>query len=66
LDSKAEGSVVYISFGGLAVLLGSERPFLWVIRSSNEDDKIKNENYGLNGKGMIVPWCSQMEILILT
>ncbi|OIT38227.1 PREDICTED: crocetin glucosyltransferase, chloroplastic-like isoform X1 [Nicotiana attenuata] len=75
LDSKAEGSVVYISFGSLAVLkeeqkeeilkglLESERPFLWVIRTSNKDDKIKNENYGLNGKGMIVPWCSQMEVL---
>nr|XP_016487713.1 PREDICTED: crocetin glucosyltransferase, chloroplastic-like [Nicotiana tabacum] len=75
LDLKAEGSVVYISFGSLAVLkeeqkeeilkglLESERPFLWVIRLSNEDGKNKNVNYGLNGKGMIVPWCSQMEVL---
>ncbi|XP_059316171.1 phloretin 4'-O-glucosyltransferase-like [Lycium ferocissimum] len=73
LDSKAEGSVVYVSFGSIAMLkevqkeevlqglLESERPFLWVIRSSKEDDK--NENDGLNGKGMIVPWCSQMEVL---
>lgn len=76
LDSKAEGSVVYVAFGSLAMLkeeqkeevlqglLESERPFLWVIRSSNEDDKKENdENDGLNGKGMIVPWCSQMEVL---
>lgn len=76
LDSKAEGSVVYVAFGSLAMLkeeqkeevlqglLESERPFLWVIRSSNEDDKKENdENDGLNGKGMIVPWCSQMEVI---
>ncbi|KAK4353007.1 hypothetical protein RND71_028525 [Anisodus tanguticus] len=73
LDSKAEGSVVYVSFGSLAVLkeeqkeevlqglLESERPFLWVIRSSNEDGENKKENDELNGKGMIVSWCSQME-----
>ncbi|MCD7454436.1 hypothetical protein HAX54_024875 [Datura stramonium] len=76
LDSKPEGSVVYVSFGSLAMLkeeqkeevlqglLESERPFLWVIRSSKEYEKNNNdENDGLNGKGMIVPWCSQMEVL---
>lgn len=76
LDSKSEGSVVYVAFGSIAMLkeeqkeevlqglLESERPFLWVIRSSKEDDKIKkDENYRFNGKGMIVPWCSQMEVM---
>ncbi|KAK4353006.1 hypothetical protein RND71_028524 [Anisodus tanguticus] len=75
LDSKDEGSVVYVSLGSLAVLkeeqkeevlqglLESERPFLWVIRSSNEDGENKKENDELNGKGMIVSWCSQMEWL---
>ncbi|KAL3369389.1 hypothetical protein AABB24_009968 [Solanum stoloniferum] len=76
LDSKPEGSVVYVAFGSVAMvkeeqkeevlqsLMESEMPFLWVIRSSKEDDKKKNDEiYGLNGKGMIVPWCSQMEVL---
>lgn len=78
LASKAEGSVVYVSFGSLAVvkeeqkeevlkgLVESERPFLWVIRSSKEDEKNKKKNdedYELIGNGMIVPWCSQMEVL---
>lgn len=76
LDSKLEGSVVYVAFGSIATvkeeqkeevlqgLLESEMPFLWVIRSSKEDDKKKNDEiYGLNGKGMIVPWCSQMEVM---
>ncbi|KAG6743032.1 hypothetical protein POTOM_053977 [Populus tomentosa] len=79
LNSKPKGSVVYVSFGSLAVLqknqmekillglTGTCRPFLWVIRpsaGSNDrefEEKIRdkvNEEVGL-----IVPWCSQMEVL---
>ncbi|KAJ6936019.1 hypothetical protein NC652_010912 [Populus alba x Populus x berolinensis] len=47
-------------------LIGTCRPFLWIIRSSDNKDtefeemvreKVNKE------KGLIVPWCSQMEVL---
>ncbi|KAJ4968809.1 hypothetical protein NE237_015510 [Protea cynaroides] len=68
LNSKKAGSVVYVSFGSLVVLpkrqieeifhglVESQRPFLWVLRSS--DLELKEE-----GQGMIVTWCSQVEVL---
>nr|WIW42759.1 UDP-glycosyltransferase [Nicotiana tabacum] len=59
LDSKPEGSVIYVSFGSIAVLekeqkeeilhglLESERPFLWVMRKGKEEveegNNYKNE-----------------------
>uniref|UniRef100_A0A6N2N2L4 anthocyanidin 3-O-glucosyltransferase n=1 Tax=Salix viminalis TaxID=40686 RepID=A0A6N2N2L4_SALVM len=75
---KTKGSVVYVSFGSLAVLqtnqmekillglIGTSRPFLWVIRPSGSDsrefeEKIKDKVN--EGVGLIVPWCSQMEVL---
>uniref|UniRef100_A0A3N7ESA1 Glycosyltransferase n=1 Tax=Populus trichocarpa TaxID=3694 RepID=A0A3N7ESA1_POPTR len=78
LNSKPKTSVIYISFGSVAVLqknqmeemllglIGTCRPFLWIIRSSDNKDtefeemvreKVNKE------KGLIVPWCSQMEVL---
>ncbi|KAG8369588.1 hypothetical protein BUALT_Bualt14G0029300 [Buddleja alternifolia] len=79
LNLKPENSVVYVSFGSLVVmskeqkveilhgLLESKRPFLWVIRSSDneEEEGMKKmlENEVNNGDGIIVPWCSQMEVL---
>jgi len=48
-------------------LIGTCRPFLWIIRSSDNKDtefeemvreKVNKE------KGLIVPWCSQMEVLV--
>ncbi|KAJ8561186.1 hypothetical protein K7X08_027376 [Anisodus acutangulus] len=78
LDSKLESSVVYVSFGSLAVLnreqkeeilrglLESERPFLWVMRKGEEKGKNKNFEYDdvvNKNLGLIVPWCSQMEVL---
>ncbi|KAH7572957.1 hypothetical protein JRO89_XS03G0041900 [Xanthoceras sorbifolium] len=76
LDSKPDRSVVYVSFGSLAVLQRKQMeevlhglvstgiPFLWVIRSSEEDQfeeiisKVDEDKQGL-----IVPWCSQVEVL---
>lgn len=78
LDSKPEGSIVYVSFGSLVVLkkeqekeilrglLESERPFLWARRKGEDEGKNKNLEYDdvINEKlGLIVPWCSQMEVL---
>ncbi|CAA3025943.1 crocetin glucosyltransferase, chloroplastic-like [Olea europaea subsp. europaea] len=78
LDSKPKGSVIYVSFGSLAVLKKEQkqeilhalvefgRPFLWVLRPSNseeEDEVLKMMETGLNGDGITVPWCSQVEVL---
>ncbi|GKV18034.1 hypothetical protein SLEP1_g28464 [Rubroshorea leprosula] len=77
LNSKPENSVIYVSFGSLAVLAKSQTeeiargllatgfPFLWVMREGGEREKeeklsCKEE---LEKQGMIVPWCSQVEIL---
>ncbi|XP_062164979.1 phloretin 4'-O-glucosyltransferase-like [Alnus glutinosa] len=49
-------------------LLDCGRPFLWVIRAKQngeeekEDDKLSCREE-LEEKGMIVPWCSQLEVL---
>lgn len=77
LDSKPEKSVVYVSFGSMAVLqkkqieevfhglVKSQRPFLWVIRKTEYEgetrDLIEAELKG--NDGLIVPWCSQLEVL---
>ncbi|XP_052208212.1 UDP-glycosyltransferase 75C1-like [Diospyros lotus] len=69
LDSKPEASVVYVSFGTVAVvsekqieematgLLSTHRPFLWAIKTP------VSHGEELEEKGMIVPWCSQAEVL---
>jgi UDP:flavonoid glycosyltransferase YjiC (YdhE family) len=78
LNSKPKGSVVYVSFGSLAVLQRNQmekillgltsncRPFLWVIRPSGSNDREFEEKIRdkVNEEvGLIVPWCSQMEVL---
>ncbi|CAL5413942.1 unnamed protein product [Camellia sinensis] len=78
LDLKPKSSVVYVSFGSLATLskrqveeiarglLESHRPFLWVIRATengeNEEDELSRREE-LEQLGMIVPWCGQVEVL---
>ncbi|KAJ8748174.1 hypothetical protein K2173_000582 [Erythroxylum novogranatense] len=75
LDEKPEGSVVYVSFGSLAVLdseqmvelcwalKGSNYYFLWVVRSS-EEAKLPTEFIAeTKEKGLVVSWCPQLEIL---
>ncbi|KAI5653763.1 hypothetical protein M9H77_30950 [Catharanthus roseus] len=78
LDSKPPHSVIYVSFGSLAVLkkeqkveilqglLESGRSFLWIIRPSDddEDEAVKASiQEGSSGKGIILSWCSQVEVL---
>ncbi|GMN34602.1 hypothetical protein TIFTF001_042086 [Ficus carica] len=79
LNSKPEGSVVYVSFGSIAVLsraqmeeigkglLDSGRPFLWVIREKAKKDDGEGEKLScqeeLEKVGKIVPWCCQVEVL---
>lgn len=79
LSSKPRHSVVYVSFGSMVVmqrkqmeeilhgLVESGRPFLWVIRSS-EDGREEIEDMMKSmlkeeEQGLIVPWCSQEEVL---
>ncbi|KAK1592850.1 hypothetical protein Q3G72_031366 [Acer saccharum] len=78
LNTKPDRSVVYVSFGSLAVLQRKQMeeifhglvstgiPFLWVIRSLEDDDELKamiiSELDG-NKHWLIVPWCSQVEVL---
>ncbi|KAK8473840.1 hypothetical protein PHAVU_001G265400 [Phaseolus vulgaris] len=78
LDSKPALSVVYVSFGSLAVLsqrqmeeiaralLDSGYPFLWVIRESNGKEGTLQElscRKELEQRGKIVKWCTQVEVL---
>lgn len=50
-------------------LLASGHPFLWVIRENQnseedkEEDKLMSCREELEQQGMIVPWCSQVEVL---
>ena len=74
LSSKPNSSVIYVSFGSLAILskpqmeeivgglINSNRPFLWVMREVKDEEMV-----GYRGEleriGMIVSWCSQLEVL---
>lgn len=77
LNSKAKSSVVYVSFGSIAAvskaqleeiargLLDYGGEFLWVMRKmadGNERDMLGCQGE-LEGKGKIVGWCSQLEVL---
>ncbi|KAK8691596.1 hypothetical protein V6N13_075100 [Hibiscus sabdariffa] len=75
LNTKPNGSVVYVSFGSLAQL-GVEQMaevawglketdgyFLWVVREP-EESKLPNDFKAMTGeKGLIVRWCPQLEVL---
>ncbi|KOM29947.1 hypothetical protein LR48_Vigan843s000900 [Vigna angularis] len=77
LDEQPPQSVVYVSFGSLAVMDPNQfkelalaldllhRPFIWVVRPSN--DKMENVNaypHDFHGsKGKIVGWAPQKKIL---
>ncbi|XP_058200944.1 crocetin glucosyltransferase, chloroplastic-like [Rhododendron vialii] len=73
LDSNPSESVIYAAFGSYSPiakqqmeeiahgLLACGRPFLWVVRSGEEEKLSFKEK--LEQQGMIVPWCSQVEVL---
>ncbi|KAF8391760.1 hypothetical protein HHK36_021994 [Tetracentron sinense] len=75
LSSRPTGSVVYVSFGSMASvgveqmeelargLSGSGRYFLWVVRASEEEKLPKNFAEEMSEKGLVVHWCSQLEVL---
>ncbi|KAK1287281.1 UDP-glycosyltransferase 74F2 [Acorus calamus] len=77
LNTKAAQSVVYVSFGSLAELgseqieelahglLGCGKPFIWVVRASEESNLPINFRAMTKEKGLslIVRWCSQLEVL---
>ncbi|XP_039142543.1 cyanidin 3-O-rutinoside 5-O-glucosyltransferase-like [Dioscorea cayenensis subsp. rotundata] len=73
LDTKEDGSVVYISFGTMVEmkkeqikemvkgLKESKRPYLWVVRKDNREEELLEIEGG--GDGMVVEWCSQVRVL---
>ncbi|XP_062199381.1 UDP-glucosyltransferase UGT13248-like [Phragmites australis] len=75
LDTHPTGSVLYVSFGSMASL-GSEqmaeiaeglyssgKPFLWVVRAKETAKLPKNFADKAKSRGLIVPWCPQLEVL---
>ncbi|CAJ1824803.1 unnamed protein product, partial [Sphenostylis stenocarpa] len=74
LDDKPKQSVVYVSFGSMAVfneeqvkeiaygLRDSENYFLWVLRTS-EETKLPKDFEKRSEKGLVVGWCSQLKVL---
>lgn len=79
LDSKETGSVVYLSFGSFGRLKKeqmeeiawglkkSDYHFLWVVRESEKKKLPKNFIEELadstEQKGLVVSWCSQLQVL---
>lgn len=75
LDARETGSVVYVSMGSLASLGGEQmveiakglekcdKFFLWVVRASEENKLPLNFKEKTSMKGLIVNWCSQLEVL---
>ncbi|MED6123835.1 hypothetical protein PIB30_053153 [Stylosanthes scabra] len=76
LDQQQPQSVMYVSFGSLAVMESNQfkelalaldlidKPFVWVVRPGNNGDKTNafpNEFHG--NKGKIVSWVPQRKIL---
>uniref|UniRef100_A0A7N0U1V6 Glycosyltransferase n=1 Tax=Kalanchoe fedtschenkoi TaxID=63787 RepID=A0A7N0U1V6_KALFE len=75
LNGKKDGSVIYISFGSLAnlseeqaqevahALKNTHHPFIWVVREPELKKLPADFIENLSGKGLILSWCSQMEVL---
>ncbi|KAG9446699.1 hypothetical protein H6P81_012827 [Aristolochia fimbriata] len=75
LDTKDDGSVVYVSFGSVAslgaakmeeiasALQESDKYFLWVVRESEENNLPENFAEETREKGLVVRWCPQLEVL---
>ncbi|CAL4936049.1 unnamed protein product [Urochloa decumbens] len=79
LDAQPDGSVVYVAFGSMAIfdlrqfeelaegLELTGRPFLWVVRPDFTAGLSKawlhEFRQRVAGRGMVVSWCSQQQVL---
>lgn len=77
LSSKPPSSVIYISFGSMASLTSTQTHhivsalknlttsynFLWVVRSSELLKLPSDFIPSMDGLGMVVTWCNQLEVL---
>ncbi|KAJ7950605.1 Glycosyltransferase [Quillaja saponaria] len=75
LDDKPNGSVVYVSFGSVAVLDSEQMEeiafglrnsgsyFIWVVRASEEEKLPKDFLNASNEKGLVVTWSPQLQVL---
>lgn len=75
LDAHPPRSVVYASFGSLSDLdplqmrevahglLDAGRPFLWVVRASEAHKLPAGFEGACGGRGLVVSWCPQLEVL---
>ncbi|KAB1223565.1 UDP-glycosyltransferase 74F2 [Morella rubra] len=75
LNGRPKGSVVYVSFGSMAVLeveqmqelawglRMSNSSFLWVVRASEETKLPANFIEETSETGLVVQWCPQLEVL---
>ncbi|XP_047148567.1 UDP-glycosyltransferase 83A1-like [Vigna umbellata] len=77
LDQHPPQSVVYVSFGSLAIVEANQfkelalgldllnKPFLWVVRPSNDSNKDNNAypDGFIGSKGKIIGWAPQKKIL---
>ncbi|KAL9347441.1 hypothetical protein Peur_058807 [Populus x canadensis] len=65
LNDRPKGSVVHVSFGSLLAwgLKRSDCYFLWVVRASEESKLSKDFAEESSAKGLVVRWCSQLEVL---
>ncbi|KAL3613851.1 hypothetical protein CASFOL_041925 [Castilleja foliolosa] len=73
LNEQEPDSVVYVSFGSMAQLdekqmeelawglKSSDKPFLWVVRSTEQSKLPKGFEQDI--KGLIVSWCPQLDVL---
>ncbi|KAL1561577.1 UDP-glycosyltransferase 75C1-like [Salvia divinorum] len=74
LESAERESVIYVAFGSYSELPRSQteaiaealvrirRPFLWVVRDSEEKEKLSCKEE-LEKRGKVVNWCNQVEVL---
>ncbi|KAG2693039.1 hypothetical protein I3760_08G080100 [Carya illinoinensis] len=75
LNSKEPASVVYVSFGSTAALNAPQMiemahalrqtssNFLWVVKETEESSLPNKFVEDTSGKGLVVAWCSQLEVL---
>ncbi|KAL5703452.1 4-alpha-glucanotransferase [Ranunculus cassubicifolius] len=75
LNGKKSGSVLYISFGSMAelgkeqmeeIICGikeSNKEFMWVVRETEQSKLPAGFAEEMINKGLLVPWCSQLEVL---